>query len=354
MVVDATRTLTLSTAEVVGMGGAGIGFATGASGLFFSPEAPANRRLETRSTFSVSATFNRHGIGPMLPSDVANLGVAGPWTGALTNFGASAVYKHVGAGLALGLLSYEADDASVALAEGHLSGGGSFWDGHIVAGAGWRLLTLAAEHDGKVATFGGSGPELGITLNRLWGGWNLGVTLRSEVEAERTSGKMDPEVGAVAVPAQIAVGMGWYDEGSRPLRVAADVVIDGPVRNGVAVESLLLRDPQTRGAEATVTPHLGVEVTALPDRLRWRAGAYLEPARVADSLPRAHGTTGFELRLFHLDLFGVVEGDLSWEAAVDVAPRYIGLSWLGIGFWQRGVTGVGWERPVPEGASVAP
>ena len=316
-------------------------------GLFFSPEAPANRRLETRSTFSLSATFNHHGIGSFLPSDVANLGEAGPWSGAMTNFGVSGVYKHVGAGLAVAVLSYQADDASVTLAEGHLSGGGSFWDGHIVAGAGWRVLTLAAESDGKIATFGGSGPEMGITLNRLWGGWNLAATVRSEVEADRTSGKLEPDVRAVAVPAQITVGMGWYDDGTRPLRLAADIVLDGPVEHGVAAESLLLDDPRGRGAETTLTPHLGVEVTAIPERLRWRGGFYLEPARVADSLPRAHGTTGFELRLFHIDLFGIVAGDVAWEAAVDVAPRYVGVSWLGIGFWQRGVTGVGWDPVRP-------
>jgi hypothetical protein len=348
-VIDATRVLSLSTAEVMGMGGAGIGFASGANGLFFQPAAAANRKVENKKPFGVSLVFSHIGIAPTTPADLGNLGTKGRWAGAMTNLGLGVVWHNAGMGVVFGSLEYGGADRDIIVTEGHLSASGAFWDGHVAAGAGWRLLSLDARLGDDDVVYTGSGFETGMSLNRMWGGWNLGTAIRTPVVAERAAGELDLPADGVAVPWEIAVGTGWQDADTgvrRPVRVAADLVLDGPVPNGRSLEAALLGDVRTRGADVTVEPHLGVETTVFPERLRWRVGGYVEPARALVGDARVHGTTGLEVRLFHFDLFGLAAADLSWEASVDVAARYVNVAWLGIGFWQRGVVGAGWKPPV--------
>ncbi len=354
-VIDATRLLSLSSPEVLAMGGAGIGFAAGASGVFFQPGAPANRKVESVAPVTGSFALNQLRIPKGLPADVGNLGRAGPWSGEMTNLALSGSYHNAGIGLAIGSLSYAGDGRKVVVSEGHFVGGGAVWDGRIGFGAGGRLLTLDATlPDAGSAHYVGTGLETGLSFNQLGGRWNIGAVVRSSVRAEvvaqPTGADGEGLVGlaGVAVPWQVAVGAGWHNNGEgreRPVRVAADLVVDGPVENGVSLEASLsgaTGADATRGQRTSFTPHVGVEATAIPDRLHLRAGAYVEPGRASGGA-RPHATTGFELRLFHLDLFGLASIDVSWEAAVDVAPRYLNVGWLGIGLWQSGVVGTGWH-----------
>ncbi|MFN7143203.1 MAG: hypothetical protein ACK4YP_05460, partial [Myxococcota bacterium] len=258
-VVDATRTLSLSSAEVLGMGGAGIGFATGAGGTFFQPGAAANRKLESRSAFGASFALNRLRIGPGTPADLGNLGVAGRWQGTMTNFGVAAVWRNAGMGLAVGSLAYEGEDGSVRVSEGHLGGGGAVWDGRITFGTGWRLVSFDARVGGEQAVWTGLGAETAMALNGVWEGWNMAVVVRTPVRATRQSGSLDLAVDGVAVPWEVALGVGRYDPRPytpRPVRVAADLVIDGAVEGGTSLESLLVGSPRERGAKMTFEPHL--------------------------------------------------------------------------------------------------
>jgi hypothetical protein len=84
---------------------------------------------------------------------------------------------------------------------------------------------------------------------------------------------------------------------------------------------------RTSGARASVVPRAGAEWECWPDRLRVRAGSYLEPSRTGAGA-RAHGTFGAEVRLraFSWDLQVALSGD--------AARRYrnVGLS---LWFWDR-------------------
>ena len=50
------------------------------------------------------------------------------------------------------------------------------------------------------------------------------------------------------------------------------------------------------GESTSVTMRAGAEIEAVPGRLQLRGGTYMEPTRFRDSSPRAHATTGFEVR----------------------------------------------------------
>ncbi len=346
-VVDATRLVSLLPLESTALGGAGIGFASGAIGMFFQPAAPANRKVENLAPLTVSLAFNRRRLGFAPSADIENLGELVEGKRVATNLGVAAGWRNAGIGATVSSLDHAWARGNSVVTEGRVGGSGAFFDGRLAVGAGWRLLSFRANVDDDTATFTGSGFEAGFAVNRPLPGLNLGGVFRGPLRAERTSGDLELDVEGALVPWQASLGVGWFtpaEPRSRPVRVVADVVVDGPVTDGVSLDSILVGEPRTRGASLSVTPRAGVELTVWPERIRVRVGTYLEPARVADARPRLHGTTGLELRLFHFDIFGIA-GDLSWRAAVDVAPRYLDVGFLGIGFWMRGVTGSGWSPP---------
>lgn len=117
------------------------------------------------------------------------------------------------------------------------------------------------------------------------------------------------------------------------LLISADVIVKGATDDGVGVEGFLAQQRLVSGEDITVSFHLGVEGEPWTDRLKLRAGGYLEPSRFATAGYRVHGTAGFDLRLFTWDLFGLLdEFDLRAGATIDVAERYF--DWgISVGFW---------------------
>lgn len=348
VVVDATRVLVLAPAEITAMGGAGHAFARGANGLVFQPAAPVNRRIDQTKPFGVSLAFTQHALPPGGLSDVANLGYDSDAAGGMANLGIAAFWRNFGAGLVYSGIEYKSDDATLSITEGHLAAGGSYADGQLVIGLGLRGLSMRADRAGKGVDYQGLGGEVGVMGTRLWGGWNLGASVRSPVRATPTNDDLSIGVDAAVVPLQVALGLGWTDAESgvaRPIRVAADLTYDGAVPEGFALESAILGVAVERGNEATLSPHLGLEYEAIPRRLRLRAGTYLEPTRTVWGEDRIHATTGFEVRLFRLRLFkGFIDTEIAWEAAADYAPNYLNVAWLGIGAWDSGVIGGNWAE----------
>ncbi len=116
--------------------------------------------------------------------------------------------------------------------------------------------------------------------------------------------------------------------------LTADVGFNGRVTNGVSVESFVFQTVQRSGQRITVSPHVGFETEAWPKRMKIRAGTYLEPTRVAESTPRAHGTLGFDINLFKWNVFGLWPDDYRWQltGALDLARAYGSFS-LGVGGW---------------------
>ncbi|MEY2933584.1 MAG: hypothetical protein RL033_4333 [Pseudomonadota bacterium] len=118
------------------------------------------------------------------------------------------------------------------------------------------------------------------------------------------------------------------------LMLSASLVISGSVRDAVGVESFLDQTVNRSGGEVVYSPRFGVESEVWEDRLKLRAGSYLEPSRFATSSARLHGTAGGTMRLFGWNVFGLWPDDFMWQVggSIDVAPRYF--SWTAsIGGW---------------------
>lgn len=116
----------------------------------------------------------------------------------------------------------------------------------------------------------------------------------------------------------------------RSVTAAADLWISGPSQNGYGLEKFGMQELQRSGVHTNVGARAGVEVEALPGRLRLRGGAYWEPERFAGVGGRMHGTFGVEGRVFEFDLWGVRRGRIG--ITTDIAARYRNIA-LSIGFW---------------------
>jgi hypothetical protein len=110
------------------------------------------------------------------------------------------------------------------------------------------------------------------------------------------------------------------------LLIVASVIVFGPVRDAIGVESFLVQRVERSGTRHNISPRIGVEAEPFANAIQIRAGSYIEPTRFARSTPRVHGTLGLEARLFQWGVFGLVESDTSWRVGAygDVARDYFG------------------------------
>jgi hypothetical protein len=77
----------------------------------------------------------------------------------------------------------------------------------------------------------------------------------------------------------------------------------------------------------------GLELEPIAHWLKLRGGGYLEPSRYPGHPYRAHGTLGFDVRLFTWDVFGLMEPfTLRTGATLDAAQRYTSFG-INLGFW---------------------
>lgn len=343
LVLDATRTLVFSNAEDIALGGAGAAFSTGAPGAARSPASAANRREESTTPVTFGLLLLQARVsGPRDGWDVGDLGAPLDEQVRVFDLALCGGYRSVGVGLLTAGAYYRVDDAWLAISEGHASASVALLDGRLAVGAGPRLLGARVVQAGARGDYLGAGAEAGAVVSNVGDGWNFAVTGRSGVVARTPAGDV-AGVGAVRLPPELVVGVGWTNVGVGPrvpVRLVADVVVDGSVPGAVAAESVLVGAPIPRGGALTVSPRAGAELDAWRDQLRLRGGGYWEPSRTALAGPRPHVTGGFELRLFRLHaLDNRVNVDLAWQVGVDYAPRYFHGAWLGINLWQHGRTG---------------
>jgi hypothetical protein len=134
--------------------------------------------------------------------------------------------------------------------------------------------------------------------------------------------------------ARRALSASFAEVGRFYVLVSASVLVSGRVQDAVGVESFLDQVVNRSGGAVVLSPRLGVESEVWENRLKTRAGAYLEPTRFATSDARLHNTFGIDLRLFRWNVFGLWPDDFMWQVggSVDVAQRY--LTW--------GVSIAGW------------
>lgn len=113
----------------------------------------------------------------------------------------------------------------------------------------------------------------------------------------------------------------------RYVLVAADMIVTGKTDNGHGLEAFLDQTPERSGQKVSYGVRMGVESEVWPDRMKVRAGSYLEPSRFERAYYRPHGTAGVEARLFDLWRWSA-----RGTATIDLAPRYI--NWgLAFGLW---------------------
>jgi hypothetical protein len=113
----------------------------------------------------------------------------------------------------------------------------------------------------------------------------------------------------------------------------ASVLVTGPSANAVSLEGFLDQQKETVGQQVSFAPRLGLEGEPIPNVMLLRAGTYVEPSRYEAGTARQHFTFGTDVRLFHLDFWGLLPS-ATWklELFADVAPRYT--NWgIGIGNW---------------------
>jgi hypothetical protein len=119
--------------------------------------------------------------------------------------------------------------------------------------------------------------------------------------------------------------------------ISASLLITGPAREAVGVESFLERTVQRSGERVSYAPRLAVETEPIPHWLKLRAGTYIEPTRFVsnDKGARVHGTLGFDQKLLAWEVFDLFPDGTHWRASasIDAARSYFGWS-VGIGVWR--------------------
>lgn len=113
----------------------------------------------------------------------------------------------------------------------------------------------------------------------------------------------------------------------------ASVLMTGSSSDAVALEGFIDQRRELVGERVSFSPRFAVESEAVPNLLKTRAGAYLEPSRFADGSARQHFTVGFDVRVLRWDVFGLFP-DRQWRisAFLDVSERYQNFG-VGAGVW---------------------
>lgn len=353
----------LVSAELHGMGGAGIASANGAAGLVLHPAAVAHRLAEQQRPAGLGfalrggqvARVGSPNLGNQWPGDwsAVHLGAGfGALVGRL-GVGALADVRREGPNLDDGWVPRWGNGLDTLDVRGSV--GWCSWDGAALVGAGPRLLAVSA--NGAHLETAAIGLELGALLHAREAGLALGVVARTAIRDNRPD--TDLPIEAVERPPQVGLGLAWSSGGAHlpwpPLRLAVNLLMEGEVQDGISFDPWLVAGldgmPASpwvvqKGALPTLSPRGGAEIRALDARLRLRAGAWWEPSRTELTPARLHGTGGVEVQLFRLRLLGGrIDTPVAWRAAVDVADGKDRLRLFSVGAGNSGVVGgEPWER----------
>ena len=156
-VVDAALPLVLASAEITAMGGAGLGFVSGASGLNYSPAAPALRRITNTGSKDASVAFNTMYstadrylgvLGGDNSNDLTNAGAEyGSHSEWLLNTAAAGRIRRIGGGVGITGVQVWGDGGTARLADGRFALASGALDGWV-AGASrpgcWRSIWSGA------------------------------------------------------------------------------------------------------------------------------------------------------------------------------------------------------------------
>ncbi|MBK9034331.1 MAG: hypothetical protein IPL61_24210 [Myxococcales bacterium] len=345
----------VGSARIVGMGGVQLAVGEGSAGALSNPAAAAARPATSTSTWDWD--FHLDALSAVVASDFDNNGIPdADRADRRTSFGVSGVYGAwgvavVGGAATVGLPTPDGTvtaTTSVGKVAVAYAPGDETWTG----GAAIRVGRLELDGADPMFALVGSGLEVGALYRPFGHALRVGVVgALAAPGREVETASCDPVDCAgyilpdrVEVPWQVGVGVAWRiaptawnqwvagrfrDE--RQVIVGADVVVAGPVADGMGLEAFAHKLWQPSGRAPSLWLRGGVEWEALPGRLRIRAGSYWEPGRFAGVGGRVHATGGVEVAAFGVRAWG---RRYRVRAGVtgDFAPRF-GNAGVSVGFW---------------------
>ncbi len=278
----------------------------------------------------------------------------------------------------------------------HLSMAYGFLDGQLVIGAGPRVTGLSVNGRGSASDLlavAGVGAELGAVFKPHDAPVRLGAVAKSAVNPRSsdvgTAAGPDGEAlwrpEGVTLPWELRVGIAYqfgpralnprfisvesrserlieqggarlrsqealkdrareraaeslskrYESRPRPyLLVSTELAVIGGSSDSVGLGAAVAGVVERSRSAVAVSPRLGLETEVVPHWFKVRGGSYLEPAPTHASRLRVHGTVGFDAKLFHWDVFGLLGGFDGWmlSAALDGARDYVNTA-VSVGFW---------------------
>jgi len=344
----------IGNTQQVGMGGAGAALIVGTSGGLLNPAAPGVRLTTDTDTWSwdyhldvltgtESSDYDNNGHGESGGASLLTLGLGGryhDWAAAVTFTGQTTPVDSTA-----GTLDAEALRIRFMLARYFPSR-----DFALGIGAQSVSFKLSPTTGADLFQVTGGGLIAGATWLPKYRDFRAAVAWESPILGAQVTSTCDPMAcegfilpERIASPWRVVTGgayrfaptdwnqlVGGVYRDERSLTFAADVVVAGPSKDAYGIEGFGMQTLQRAGAHTVVSLRGGAEYEWLPGRLRWRGGAYWEPARYDAVGGRVHVTFGAELRVFEFQLWGRRRGRLSFTG--DVASRYRNVA-LSVGFW---------------------
>ena len=318
------------------MGSAGMAFASGAKGVFFNPASPAVRK-DHQGKVGLTAVLSLSSA--LVLTGLEDQRLAERWQENRLDVGVAGRYKRVGVGLVVTTLLDSSPDGQLLFREGHLTSGVQLKTGAL--GVGLRTVSASIQRPGQPdLNYAGMGWQVGYLVTALDEGVNVGFSYRSRVRAPAMTASLDAPDIAVA-PWEFGFGLARVFDAPwpkpLPMRLAIDMVIEGPVDDAGAIESLYVPTTEwvEQGSSLTLSPRMGLELEVVEHRLRVRTGTWREASRLQQLAGTWHGTAGLEFRVLPISV-GSWERDLALEFAVDRAAGFTNVNWLTLGLWDSG------------------
>lgn len=343
--LELSRRVPVTSAESMAMGSAGMAFANGAKGVFFNPASPAVRK-EHQGTLGLTGVLSLSSA--LVLTGLEDQRLAESWVENRLDVGLAGRYKRVGVGLVFTTLQDSSEDGQLLFTEGHLTSGVQLRTGAL--GVGLRTVSASIQRPGEPdLNYAGVGWQVGYLVTGLDEGVNVGFSYRSRVLAPAMTASYDAPDIAVA-PWEFGFGLARVFDAPWPkpvpMRLAVDMVVEGPVDDAEAIESLYVQTTEwvQQGNNLTLSPRMGLEVEVIEHRLRVRTGTWREASRFQQLSGTWHGTAGLELRVIPISV-GSLERDLALEFAVDRAAGFTNVNWLTVRFWESGQVEGGVREP---------
>ena len=387
--VDSTRGPVTGSTRRIGLGGAFVAVAEDTEGVAINPASTAVRLPYSFQDWNVGFGLDVS-VGAWLPkNDVYNQGNSASQDQTKADkstalFGSVALlvnYRHFGVGVSAEATRNAASrandtpgiDTHFAANFGtvHLNMAYGFLDGQLLLGAGPRLIGMSFDRAGSSSVLGtaGVGYEAGFLVKPIRQRYRLAAAVKSPIDAQLAA---QPGIAAsnVHVPWEVALGAA-YQFGPRALNprlvTAREVAqqttghqdpTDAELDHAalelfdryearqrwyllVSSELSVIQGGGPVGLSGqmamdrpVISPRVGLESEVIPHYLRLRGGSYYEPALIAGTHSRTHGTGGLDVKLFKWSVFGLLKPFNYWQLSLgaDAARSYLNTA-FSIGIW---------------------